>query len=322
LYLDVKTEYTKDILAEGYEFVSVKTEPESIHVSGFTSDVEDLDYVKVSLSEHFKKGTINSDRTVSLTSDYITTAGHNVSANFNTEKILVKIEVAKRVPIKYSVAGNPSADYYIQKHDISSESVLLQGDSDTLSKITEINLGSVDISGKSSTVNKEVDLQNLLPSGVTVYGEPKRHITVKIEKYVTKTIELGIDDISISGKNDAEFDYAVKFTDEIILTSGKASVVIKGKSTAVDGTSVSSLKPMIDLSDKGIGSYKNQRISLTVSDGVTIIGEYTVDVDITVKEVQESLAPGQSATPAETETPSVSDATTSPVETVAPTAKN
>jgi len=290
IVLDVHTEYKEDILAPGYEFISVTPETVNIPVSGFASDIKDLDHIKVSLSD-IEKGSVNSNRTVSKLGRYINTSGHDVTANFNSVNITVKIEVAKRVPVKYSVTGTPAADHYILKHAISSDTVLLQGDPEVVSKINEIDLGKIDVSGKSSAVNKEVDLKDYLPSGVTVYGESQRFITVNIDKYVTKKIELGIDDISISGKNDAEFDYVMHFTDSLGAVNDTVFVEIKGKAADVDSTSASTLKPVLDLTDKGIGSYKNQSISFTVSAGVTIIGEYTINVDIAVKEIPETSEP-------------------------------
>ncbi|MBQ8164698.1 MAG: hypothetical protein IJZ94_04725 [Clostridia bacterium] len=319
MYLNVKTEYTNDVLAEGFEFISVKAEPDSVPISGFVSDIEGLDYIKVSLSDNVENGTINSNRTISLLGRYITNSGHDVTANFEPEKITVKIEVAKRVPITYTVVGSPREDCYLLKHGISSETVLLQGDSDVVSKITEIDLGEIDITGISEKLNRDIDLKDYLPSGVTIYGDSIRYIVVDVESYVTKQIEMSLDDISQPGKNDAEYEYDIRFADSLKAVNNKVKVTIKGKAADIENMTIGSLTPVLDLSDKNIGSYRNQNIVFTVPENVTVVGEYPVNIEVSLIEVPEPEVPNSSSQPQNSTTP-VATQTVAPTGTSSATA--
>lgn len=301
LYLDIETEYTNEILAENFEFLSVKTEPESIPVSGFVSEVGDLDYIKVSLSDNIQNGTIDSNRTISLLGRYINTSGHDVTADFSPEKITVKIEVAKRIPVKYTISGNPANDFYLVKDEISFGTVLLQGDSKDVSKIQELNLGNIDITGISADLQKEIDLSEYIPSGIAIYGDSMRIVTVDVEKYITKNIALELDNISYPGKNDSEYVYDISFSEGLNVVDGKVVITVKGKAKAIGDISIRSLVPELNLSDKQVGSYKNLNITFTVPNDVTILGEYTVDVDVSYIEIPDEPV----VTPEDT--PSVDD---------------
>ena len=305
-YLNIETEYTNEILAEKFEFLYVKTEPESIPISGFATEIGDLDYIKVSLSDNIQNGTIDSSRTISLLGRYITTSGHDVTADFNPEKITVKIDVAKRIPIKYTISGTPANDYYTVKDEISFGTVLLRGDSGDISGINELNLGSINIDGISSDFREEIDLTKYIPTGVSIYGDTMRVVTVDIDKYVTKSIELGIDDISLPGRNNSEYDYTINFSENMNVVDGKILITVKGKAKAVGDLSVSLLKPVLDLSDKQVGLYRMD-ILFTEPEDVDILDVYTVNVDVKYAEYDEDQdnIPDDTAPPNNTPSPDV-----------------
>lgn len=106
--VDVVVEYADSLLREGYEFLSVTAEPSSIQISGFASEIDEIDCIKVILSDSLAEDSIDSDRTGSFIGRYFLTNGEDVTARYDTEKVTVKIEVGKRVPVSYQVTGRPA----------------------------------------------------------------------------------------------------------------------------------------------------------------------------------------------------------------------
>ncbi len=308
MYLPVKTEYSNDLLKAGYEYISVVAEPDSIPISGFLSEIENLDYIKVSLSDNVAKGAIDSNKTISLLGRYITTGGQDVTANFSTEKVTVKIEVAKRVPIKYGVTGVPAIGYYRSDSNSEAGTVLLQSTSDVLADIESLDLGNIDITGAMGNVKSKINLNDYIPDGVTIYGDANREVTVNIAKYQEKELEIEIDDMTRPGLDGQKYLYTITFDESVLSTDGKAYVKVKGKAASIERLTIESLSPKLDLTDIiAVGSY-SKVVTFVVPEDVEILGTYKVIV--TVEELPEDLT---------TTTPDA-ESTESPTETVEPTA--
>ena len=273
--VDVIVDYDNTLLAEGFEILSVTAEPSSVQISGFESDVAEIDCIKVKLNESHAVGSIDSSRTSSYIGHYYLKNGEEVTADYEAEKITVKIEVAKRVPIVYSVTGIPHEDYYLNKTGITADTVLLCGSATDLRNISKIELGKIDVSGASSNVIKNFDITAYLPAGITAHQTTDVSVSAEILKYEIKQFNVDIStSISTPGKNPREYTY------EFSVQS--FDVKVKGKAVDLNNLSISSLGPAIDLTNKGVGEYVLP-LEFTNLDTAkyTIIGEYLCSVKIT-----------------------------------------
>ena len=275
--VDVVVEYDNNLLAENFEILSITPEPSSVQISGFESDIADIDCIKVKLNESLAAGSIDSNKIGSFIGHYYLKSGEEVTANYESEKITVKIEVAKRVPVLYSVTGIPNADYYLSKATITSDTVLLCGSASDLRNINKIELGKVDVSGVSSNVIKNFDISAYLPAGITAYQTTNVSVSAEILKYETKNFTVDIaTSVSTPGKNPREYTY------EFSVLS--FNVKIKGKAADLNNLSVSSLSPELNLTDKGVGEYiLPLEFKGIDSTKYTIIGDYTCSVKIEEK---------------------------------------
>lgn len=282
--VDVVVEYDNSLLAENFEMLSVKAEPSSVQISGFESDIADIECIKIKLNESFAAGSIDSDKTRSFIGHYYLKNGEEVTNNFEMKNITVKIEVAKRVPLTYSVSGEPNVDYYLGKTSITSKDVLLCGSADALRNISEIALGTVDISGAVGNIIKSFNVNSYLPVGVTSYQNSDVSVSAEVLKYEIKNITVDmLNAVSTPGKNLREYTYEFSET--------KFDVKIKGKAADLSNITVSSLKPEINLMDKGVGEY----ILLLEFKGLdetkfTVVGDYVCHVKIN-EIVEETLTP-------------------------------
>ena len=282
--VDVVVDYDNSLLDENFEILSIKAEPSTVQISGFESDIADLDCIKVKLNESLAAGSIDSDKIGSYIGHYYLKSGEEVTDNFETQNITVKIEVAKRVPLKYSVSGEPHNDYYLGKTNINLNTVLLRGASSALRNINEINLGSVDVSGASVNVIKNFKIESYLPAGISAYQAGEISVSAEILKYEIKNIAVDIaNSVSTPGKNPREYTYE--------FSKNQFDVKIKGKAADLANLSVSSLSPEINLTDKGVGEYiLPLEFKAIDKSKYTVIGDYTCSVKIAEK-IEETPTP-------------------------------
>lgn len=272
--VDVVVEYDNQLLREGYEFLSVTADPGSVQISGFASEINEIDCIRVRLSDSLSEDSIDSDRTGSFIGRFILTNGEDVTARYDTQRISVKIEVAKRVPVTYTVTGTPHDDFYLNERTVYPETVLLRGSAAELRNITEIDVGTIDISGASENVVRTFDFSQGLPEGITPYRTEQITVTVEILRYEVKSFTVDVNSsISTPGKDTGSYLY--QFTPE------QFSIRIKGKASDLDALSVASLGPTLDLTGRGVGEYRIPLIFTSIdSSRYTVLGEYIYSVTI------------------------------------------
>jgi len=293
MYLPVRINYSAAMLAPGYEIVSVLAEPDRIPMSGFASDIENLDYVKVDLEESVVSGSVDSDKTIRLIGRFISNTGNDVTANFDTEKITVDVDVAKRIPVRYKISGEPGEDRYLGETFISHETVLVDGGSAELSAITEIDLGTIDISDVLEDTFISFNVADYLPETLYALGTSKITVTADIEELVTKEITVPKETVSYAGRYDNLFEYDIEFNRQIVNENGDIVLTVKGREGDVENVTPSSLSPTVTLEDEA-GDYRFKAILMSVPENVVILDEYKYWANISISPV---------ATPEATESP-------------------
>ena len=282
IYLPVKVDFDKELLKAGYEIVSVIAEPDQVPISDFESAIENLEYISVDVSENGAGGGVDGDKTLRFIGRFITKTGGDVTANFDTQNITVQIDVAKRVPIKYSIEGEPAEDHYFTEALVSETTVLIDGTNKELAEIEAVDLGVINIDGAEKDVSKSYKLSDHLTGTVYSVGIQSVNVTAKISQLETKEFVLSPDSISYPGKNDALYDYDIDFSKTVLDSAGNIIVKVKGRAEVLAEVSLSSLRPTLDLTDK-FGTFNMLPVDFTLPDGVILIGEYLADVEVTTK---------------------------------------
>lgn len=306
MYLPVTVNFTEALLKSGYEIIDYYAEPASVPISGFASAIEFLEYISVDLTEYVDEGSVASDKTLTIIGRYITNGGNDVTANFDPEKVTVKIDVAKRVPITYGISGDPAEDYFYISDKISNESVLLDGNASELASIKAVDLGAVNISGVTGSFSQDFAISDYISNRLYVVETKEMSTsTVKVDVEIghleTRTITVSKASITRAGYSDI-YTYDIVYAPEIDDGKGNILVTIKGKSEDLDKVKASTLKPSIDLQSEGI--YKNQNIEFDEIEGVQILGEYLVDITVKLKPTPSPTpSPTPTAEPTPTPTP-------------------
>lgn len=300
MYLPVKVDFQEALLKQGYEIVSYTAEPDSVPTSGFASAIENLEYIRVDLTENVVDGSVDGDKTLSFIGRYITTAGQDVTANFGTQIITVKLDVARRIPIRYRIVGELAGDFYLEGDAASQTTVLVDGNNSELAEITEIDLGDIDISNLTETTTWNFNLNDYLQGSLFISGNALVSVRAEIASLEVREFVLNPEDISQTGRNNELYRYSILFDDSILDRDGNIVVRVKGKAADLAELKLSTLRPTLDLSGKE-GIYRMQSLTFDVPEGVTLLGEYLADIEITL--IQPDTPVPESPNPDATENP-------------------
>ena len=279
--LDVVIDYSQSLLKDGFEFISVVPDAESIQVTGFESDIAELDYIKIDLNDILDNNSIDSSKSASYIGKFISKNGENVSYKFDPVKIIVKIDVGKRVDLIYQVTGDPGDLCYVNSESISQDKVVLQGNATELNKIQFVNLGTVSVEGARESINKEVDILSFLPEGITCYGTSKVTVSVEILEYEEKSFTFSLGEISLAGYDKDEYIYDIQNSDPD--SADSVTVTLKGIKEVLDDLKKSSLVPTLNLTGKSVGEYLIPLDFSIDTEDVVIVGEYIFKVEISSK---------------------------------------
>lgn len=331
MYLPVRLNMSDEILKRGYEIISASTEPESVPVSGFATEIENLEYIVVNLSENISDESVDSDKALTLIGRFMSNTGQDLTANFDTEKITVKLDIAKRVPVMYSLSGTPADDFFLIGDSCDHADVLIDGNTQDLLDIKYIDLGTIDVSEATESFVRTFKIGDYISPRLYTAGSSSRitevHVSVDVGQYETRVYEIDWNAITQAGRNDDLFTYVIELDDAIKSDKGNLLVTLKGRSEDLDAITEATLKPAIELPTEGI--YRNRNITFEVPESVELIGEYFVDVivqrippatevptaPLTPDPTDEMTAtPESSETPA-AETPGGEDDTESPGDT-------
>ncbi len=267
-YIDVQVDWDDNVTASGISIISAEAEPSNILVTGYSMMVDQIASVRVNLAD--MGAEITKSGTTSLVCRFYNEAGEDISYNFDSEKVTVRYTTGKTVPVTYNITGTPAQDYYIASHLPSVTSVTLTGDSDAISKISAINLGSLNVQGASESFSRTVKISDLLPEGVTVVDVSEISVSVNISRYSSKNFAVNTDKLKVSGKSP---DYAYSYV------LNRDSVNLTGTEAALNKITDSTVTYSIDVSGLKEGSH-SVKISFVLPDGVSLQGEYTCTVTV------------------------------------------
>lgn len=269
------------VMKKNYKYINIVTVPETIPMTGFSSELENLECVELDLSKQIAEGSVDRNKTIELIGHFITKAGTDVTANYDTKNIKLEINVAKRVPIVYSVFGNPAADCYLDNTALSESEIWVKltsdGTIDELQALSEINLGSISLQGLDKNKDQKFNVSDILgPHFEIVQGSEEVTVSVVIAKLVTQKYTIQTSAITKKGYNNALFDYDVTYSSST--TSGDGIVVtLKGKPSDLENVTVANLHPTLEFSAV-VGEYPNTPITFTIPENVKLVGDYFANI--------------------------------------------
>jgi YbbR domain-containing protein len=197
---------------------------------------------------------------------------------FSQNEIEVNINMIKKkvIDLKIMTVGAPMKGYAVNG-DIEYEpkQIVVAGDDSALQKLNNQLVIKENISGASESIEKEIDLQTLLPEGIILVDDNKAvAINIVIEKLISKDLTIWPMDIE-----QRTLDPTLR---AIYSSPGSMTVKILGTQEAIDTLSITTPKPYINFSYLGVGTY-SLRIEFDLPEGCILENTPIIGVQLTKK---------------------------------------
>lgn len=274
----VNIEFTGKLPA-GYELVNLEVEPSNVVLEELESSITKVDKVVaiVNLDE------IGDTRELIMRGIALDANGQAIREFEGQIPVIVRFDLAKRVPVVVTTRGKPADDCYLKDIRYSFPTARVIGKKSVLEGISKINAEPVDITGRSSSF--QVPLALISPADARIMQEDQDQITAEfvIEKLTTRAINVPARQISIYG-SDMSGNKVYRVTNDPI------PITIKGTPEAVNAVKSTDIGLSVQVNGFEDGRHE---IPLTVKlpDNVTLVGEYTVEIVIESSSVENSATP-------------------------------
>jgi len=259
-------------VAEGYQAGTVAINPEVVRVSGPVEQVSQIDRVVAILHDEELDERFAGDLPLTL----LNSSGEvltelDVTLDCESAYVVLPVVVVKDIPLTVNFVYGGGIDSEEDfSYRIDPETITVAGLEADLQDLTEISLGSIDLSKVvgTNTVTKEIVLDSRLEN---VSGLSTANILLNIRNLPTRTIE--VDNIQISNKPSG---YRVTSVTQV------KSILLRGEQDILDAIDPSQLRIVADMSDyRSEGTYPiPARVYLDADNSVGVIGEYSIVVNV------------------------------------------
>ena len=198
----------------------------------------------------------------------------NDALELSCTKADINVDIArmKTVSITAKTSGTPADGYIITDTILSQASAVITGSDDLLGKVDTITIPSQNINADGLSADKTYTfrLSDYVPSGIKFVSDSSLTVTVKIAQKATKQISLSASEITL---NNIQTGFNAQVMQGITFT-------VTGNDNVLSVVSASDVKAGIDLKNLGAGTH-NVTVALSLPDGITVVGNVTVNVTIT-----------------------------------------
>lgn len=218
--------------AQGFAAGKPQVKPQEVVIKGPRSIVNSIKKISTTIDISDK------DSAVTSTLPFMVLDGQGneqkrITFRPDVVEVTVPIVPVSNVQVLPNIRGNPPEGYIIRDVRIDPPSITVTGSADILNNLQSISTEPINIQGEVSTVSVDVNL--LLPKGITIFDEEVQsaRVTVEIEKLATTTLNIKSDKIAVEGANsglNAELEHD---RDVILTVSGPESIIDKANENMV-----------------------------------------------------------------------------------------
>ena len=259
-------------VADGYQAGTPGINPETVLVSGPVDQVSQIHRVVAVLENENLDKRFAGDLPLKL----FNAAGEEltdleVTLDSPSAYVVVPVVVVKDIPITVQfVAGGGATEADIVSKSISPQSITVSGAEEDIENLTEISLGSIDLSQVvgSNTFIRPIELD---PSLENVSGITSATVSVSVEGLSTRSFE--VENITLSN---------VPSGYKVISATQVRTVIVRGREEALDTIAASQLRIVADMSEiTSVGTYSVPvKVYLDASNAVGVIGDYNIVVNV------------------------------------------
>lgn len=233
--------------AEGY-FIGEKTASTILRVSGPKSKIERIKDIVVEVDVDQVSGSFRTiEEPKALDEEGNEIDASNLKFSQKAVTIYIGVYKTKTINLQITASGKPAEGYVMTNIEYGPETIEVAGDDEALRSIQYLSI-TESISGATSSIIKEINLEEKLREGLVLVGENKTAaINITIEKKQTKEINIWPGDIEIRGK---ENDMTINF-----ISTGPITIKLTGPAAELDKYDRTNLKPYIDITGYTTGTY-------------------------------------------------------------------
>ena len=261
-------------VAEGYQAGKWSISHDTVTISGSAEEVGQISKVEAVLTGDGLTERIAGDVPLTLLDEDGNVLNHlDVKLSLDTVYVSLPIVVVKSIPltVHYISGGGVNAE---NSNDYTAitfpETITVSGEEDDVEELTEISLGSIDLSKVVGTNSFTFPIE-LDPRLENVSGIGQAVVTVTVNNLATKT--FNVEDIDLINKPEGRTAQA---------TTRACTVVVRGKEEDLEKIDVSQIRVVADLADvTSMGSFTVPvKVYLNASQSVGVIGDYYIAVNI------------------------------------------
>ena len=262
-------------LEEGTYLSKPQLSAETVTVTGPASLVNSVTSVRATVeAEDVEKNPTVHAALVCYTKDGLPVKGVFTSA----EEIIVSYALhdLKQVPIQVDITGTPAGGHQVGNVFCSPQYVAVTGSAEDLEKLLYLQLDSIDVSGRSTSVTETFRLGDYLPRGISLLDDDDGivQVTVSITEQSQKQLTLPASKLQITGQEDGK-DY---------ILHGDAHITLTGNGSALDAVQADDLQGVIYVNDLSLGDHKVM-IHTDLPNGLIMNPSY---ITVTVKDAAAS----------------------------------
>lgn len=264
----------KGTVADGYQAGTPAINPETVVVSGPAEQVSRVKKVVAVLETEDLDQRFAGDLPLILldeNGEQITDA--EVALDSPTAYIVLPVVVVKDIPLTVNFQPGGGATIDDITYEINPKSLMVSGAESDMESLSEISLGSVDLSKVvgTNTFTFPIDLDASLEN---VTGSTSATVTVTVNGLDTRSFD--VDNIQMVNIPDGY---------QVTLATQVRTVKVRGKQEDLDNIDASQLSIVADLSDvdfTGLYSVPASKVKvyLNADSSVGVIGDYTVVVNV------------------------------------------
>lgn len=264
----------KGTVADGYQAGTPAINPETVVVSGPAEQVSRVKKVVAVLETEDLDQRFAGDLPLILldeNGEQITDA--EVALDSPTAYVVLPVVVVKDVPLTVNFQPGGGATIDDITYEINPKSLMVSGAESDMESLSEISLGSVDLSKVvgTNTFTFPIDLDASLEN---VTGSTSATVTVTVNGLDTRSFD--VDNIQMVNIPDGY---------QVTLATQVRTVKVRGKQEDLDNIDASQLSIVADLSDvdfTGLYSVPASKVKvyLNADSSVGVIGDYTVVVNV------------------------------------------
>jgi YbbR domain-containing protein len=175
----VEASYDKNKVKNGYEAGEATVSPRAVTVTGSSSQLDQVAYVKAIIDLDNASKTVTKQATVVALDKNLNKL--NVTVQPETVNVTIPVQnISKKVPIDVIQEGTPGDGVNITKLEPKTDKVKIIGPSDSLEKIDKIDNIPVDVTG--ITKSKDIKVNVPVPDGIDSVSPKQITVHVEVDK--------------------------------------------------------------------------------------------------------------------------------------------